>query len=74
MDASAFLNENFAVKSTAFKSLFSLCRIGKAALKLTDVTAQEIESNVGQCIEGANKALQEKTRNTRILKNFEGFI
>jgi hypothetical protein len=71
VDTSAFINENFAVKSTAFKSLLSLCRMGKAALKLTDVTVREIESNVQKCLKGANKALQEKTRDTRILKNFD---
>ena len=71
MDTSAFLNENFAVKSTAFKSLLSLCRLGKAALKLTDITVREIESNVQKCLKNANKILQEKTRDTRILKNFD---
>ena len=71
MDTSAFLNENFAVKSTAFKSLLSLCRLDKAALKLTDVTIREIESNVQKCLKGANRAFQEKTRDTRILKNFD---
>lgn len=65
------MNENFAVKSTAFKSLLSLCRMGKASLKLTDVTVREIESNIQKCLKGANKALQEKTRDTRILRNFD---
>lgn len=71
LDTSALLNENFAVKSTPFKSLVSLCRLGKAALKLTDITIREIESNVQKCLNEANKALREKTRHTRILRNFD---
>ena len=71
VDTSAFVNENFAVKSTAFKSLLSLCRLGKAALKVTDVTVLEVESNVQKCLNGAAKALQGKTRDTRILRNFD---
>jgi hypothetical protein len=65
------MNENFAVKSTAFKSLLSLCRMGKASLKLTDVTIREIEANVQHCLKSTNVTLQSKTRDIRILRNFD---
>jgi hypothetical protein len=45
--------------------------LDKAALKLTDVTILEWESNIGECLVGASEALGTKTRNTRILKNFD---
>lgn len=40
-------------------------------MKLTDVTILELESNIGECLVGASEALGTKTRNTRILKNFD---
>jgi len=45
--------------------------MGKARLKLTDVTLREFEAHVAECLSEANKALETKTRNTRILRNFD---
>lgn len=71
VDTSAFINENFAVKSTAFKSLVSLCRMHKAFLKLTDVTICELKSNIEAGLAEASKVLQNKGREMRILRNVD---
>ena len=43
----------------------------KASLKLTDVTVRELEVNITEDIAEANKALETKTRATRVLRNFD---
>lgn len=72
LDTSVLMNENYGLKSTAFKSLISLCRMGKVCLKLTDVTLRELEAHVEKGLAAANEALETKTRDTKILRNFDG--
>jgi hypothetical protein len=73
LDTSVLMNENYGIKSTAFKSLMSLCRMDKAFLKLTDVTLREVEAHIEKGLAAANEALETKTRDTKILRNFDGF-
>jgi hypothetical protein len=82
LDTSAFINENFGLKSTAFKSLISLAKMGSVFIKTTDITLREIKVQLRANLENAQKTLMSKKRDIRVLRNdskdrfltlFEGF-
>jgi hypothetical protein len=71
IDTCGFINENFAVSSTAFRSLFSLCRIDKAFVKLTDITVREIDDHLASELTDALKAREGGMTKLKILRNLD---
>ena len=61
----------FAVSSTAFRSLFSLCRINKAFLKLTDITVRELDDHLASELTDALKARDGGMAKLKILRNLD---
>lgn len=71
IDTCGFINDNFGMTSTAFRSLFSLCRIGKAFLKLTDITVRELDDHISLEVTEAIKAHNGVMPKLKILKNLD---
>ena len=71
IDTSVFVNENFGLRSAAFRPLLSLARMGSVFVKLTNVTLNEVETKIRESIHAASRELHQKRREVRVLRNFE---
>jgi hypothetical protein len=69
VDTSIFISANFNYSSRKFESLITLAQKDSIFLKLTDITVQEIESNIKKSLEGATSALQSFKDKAYILRN-----
>ena len=58
IDTSVLINENFAITSTAFKSLVSLASMSSVFIKVTDITLLEVEARLETALEAAQKRLE----------------
>ena len=69
IDTSIFISSNFNVNSSVFSSLQSLCSAGHVRLILTDITIEEIKSNLSKPIREAESAIKKARTKARVLRN-----
>ena len=69
LDTEVFIHENFSYSSPRFQGLRNLVRDSDVVVKLTDVTAQEVRSKLGESLRTAETAVLQARSKGRLLRN-----
>lgn len=70
IDSSIFIGKNFHFDSKEFQTLFDLVEENKAEVVLTNITIQEVKSNISKEIEKAIQIIRKARNEAKIFRNF----
>lgn len=69
IDASIFVGLNFSFEAEVMRSLAGLTKTNSVEVKLTDITAEEVKSNIRKAVHDAAQGLGPFRKKARILRN-----
>ena len=73
IDTSIFISENYSFKSKLFSSLISLSKSGHVSIILTDITIEEIKSNLLCSVNDTEAAIKKASSKAKVLRNLDTF-